>query len=187
MRKLISFNMMTLDGYFEGPNGDIAWHNADNEEFNKFAIEQTDSFGVLLFGRVTYQMMAGYWPTPDAMKNDPLVASQMNSIPKVVFSRTLPQADWNNTRLVKDHIEDEVMKLKQQPGKDLALFGSANLLATLTNLGLVDEHRVMINPVVLTSGTPLFKGVKNVLKLKLSNTKVFASGNVLLCYGPVKE
>lgn len=186
MRKLISFNMMTLDGSFEGPNGDISWHNTD-EEFGKFANEQTDTFGALLFGRVTFELMASYWSTPEAIKNDPIVANLMNSLPKVVISRTLKKANWNNTQLVSDDVEGQVKKLKQLPGKDLAVFGSANLMVTLIAKELIDEHRVIINPIILGSGTPLFKSMKERSKLKLIATKVFKSGNVLLCYVPDKK
>jgi dihydrofolate reductase len=186
MRKLFSFNMVTLDGYFEGPNHEIDWHNVDGE-FNEFAIEQTGAVDTLLFGRVTYQLMASYWPTPDAIKNDPVVAGLMNRLPKIVFSRTLEKAEWNNTRLVKDQIAEEISKLKQQPGKDLALFGSANLMSTLMQLDLIDEHRIMVNPVLLGSGNPLFKGAKDRLNLKLIKTKVFGNGNVLLCYQPNRK
>jgi dihydrofolate reductase len=186
MRKLFSFNMVTLDGYFEGPNHEIDWHNVGGE-FNEFAIEQTGAVDTLLFGRVTYQLMASYWPTPDAIKNDPVVAGLMNRLPKIVFSRTLEKAEWNNTRLVKDQIAEEISKLKQQPGKDLALFGSANLMSTLMQLDLIDEHRIMVNPVLLGSGNPLFKGAKDRLNLKLIKTKVFGNGNVLLCYQPDRK
>ncbi len=186
MRKLFSFNMVTLDGFFEGPNREIDWHNVD-AEFNEFAIEQTGTVDVLLFGRVTYQMMASYWPTPSAIANDPIVAGQMNRVPKIVFSRTLEKAEWNNTRLIKDHIAEEILKLKQQPGKDLALFGSANLMSTLMQLDLIDEHRVMVNPVILGNGNPLFKRTKDKLNLKLVKTRTFGNGNVLLCYEPVRK
>ena len=183
MRKLFSFNMISLDGFFEGPNQDIDWHNVD-EEFNDFAIEQTSSIGTLLFGRITYQLMAGYWPTSAALKDDPAIAELMNSTPKIVFSRTLKKADWQNTRLVKDSIAEKILKLKQQPGKDIAVFGSANLLSTLIQLDLVDEHRIMIAPVVLGKGNPLFK---EKLNLKLLRAQTFKNGNVLLCYAPDKN
>jgi dihydrofolate reductase len=187
MRKLFSFNMVTLDGYFAGPNDEIDWHNVDGE-FNEFAIEQTSASTVdmLLFGRVTYQLMASYWSTPDAIKNDPIVADMMNRTPKIVFSRTLEKAGWNNTRLIKDHIAEEITKLKQQPGKDLALFGSANLMSTLVKMDLINEHRIMVNPIVLGSGKPLFQDIHTPLKLKLVNTRVFRSGNVLLTYQPIR-
>jgi len=186
MRKLFSFNMVTLDGFFEGPNQDISWHNVD-AEFNEFAIEQTSTGDTLVFGRVTYQLMASYWPTPDAIKDDPVVADYMNRVPKVVVSRTLKKAEWNNTRLIKDHVAEEITKLKQQPGKDIAVFGSANLLSTLMQLDLVDEHRIMVNPVILGNGNPLFKRTENKLGLKLVRTRTFGNGNVLLCYQPDRE
>ncbi len=180
MKKLFSFNMVTIDGFFEGLNHDIYWHNVD-KEFNEYAIAQLNEIGTLLFGRVTYQMMAGYWTTPDATKNDPVVAGLMNSLPKVVFSRTLKAAEWNNTRLVRNEIGNEILQLKKQPGKDLAVFGSADLLATLVEMDLVDEHRLMVNPMVLGAGTPLFK-TNDKYNFKLLNTRTFRNGNVLLCY-----
>lgn len=183
MRKLYAFNMVTLDGFFEGENHDISWHNVDSE-FNDFAIEQLKQIGTLIFGRVTYELMASYWPTPEGIKDDPIVADYMNRTPKIVVSRTLQKADWNNTRLVKDHVVEELAKLKQQPGKDIAVFGSANLLSTLMQANLVDEHRVMVNPVILGKGTPLFKNSKDKLNLKLVKTRTFGNGNVLLCYQP---
>ena len=163
MRKVILFDMATLDGFFAGPNGEIDWHRVD-EEFNEFAIAQLDSADGLLFGRVTYQGMASYWPTDMARTDDPIVAGKMNTLPKIVFSRTLDKVEWNNTRLVKGNVEEEISKLKQQPGQDWLLFGSADLASTLTNLGLIDEYRVMVNPVVLGHGKPLFKDIKEKLK-----------------------
>ncbi len=186
MRKLFAFNLVSLDGFFEGPNQKLDWHNVD-QEFNTFASEQASAADVLLFGRVTYQMMAGFWPTPEAIAADPVVAGLMNSLPKVVFSTTLGKAEWNNTRLVKDHVAEEVLKLKQQPGKDLALFGSADLLATLMQLDLVDEHRLLVNPVVLGDGHPLFNRAKDRLNLKPIRSGVFGNGNVLLCYQPARS
>jgi dihydrofolate reductase len=181
MRKLFSFNLMTLDGFFEGPQQDIGWHNVD-AEFNEFAIAQLDTIGLVLFGRITYQGMASFWPTPFALENDPVVAGLMNNISKVVVSRTLDKADWNNTHLIKDNVAAEIATLKQQPGKELAIFGSANLTASLMRMGLVDELRIMINPVILGQGTALFKGIHDKVDLKLSNTRVFRNGNVMLYY-----
>ena len=183
MRKVILFNLVTLDGFFAGPNGGIDWHNVD-EEFNEFANDQLNSTDGLIFGRVTYQLMASYWPTEAAIKGDPVIAEKMNALPKIVFSRTLKTAEWNNTTLIKENIADEILKLKRQPGKDLFVFGSADLASTLTNLGLIDEYRIIVNPVVLGNGKPLFKGIKDKLHLKLVNTKTFRSGNVLLYYQP---
>ena len=184
MRKVILFNMVTLDGFFAGPNGEIDWHNVD-AEFNEFAIDQLNSADGLIFGRVTYQGMASYWPTPTAIANDPIVTGKMNNIPKIVFSKTLEKVEWNNTRLVKGNLVDEISKLKQQPGKDWFIFGSANLAAIFTKNGLIDEYRIMVNPVVIGSGEPLFKGITATLKLNLIKVRTFHSGNVLLYYQPV--
>lgn len=176
--------MVTVDGFFEGPNQNIDWHNVD-EEFNEFAIEQTSAIGTLLFGRVTYQLMASYWPTSAAITDDPEIAGLMNRLPKIVFSRTLESADWENTRLVKENAEGEILELKSQPGKDLAIFGSANLISTL--MDVIDEHRVLVNPILLRAGTPLFKPEGSLLNLKLVNTRIFNSGNILLTYQPARD
>src|SRR5712692_7181370 len=166
MRKVFLFMMVTLDGFFEGPNHEIDWHNVD-EEFNEFAIHQLNDVDTLLFGRVTYQLMASYWPTQSAKENDPIVADKMNTLPKIVFSKTLNKVEWNNSRLVKDNIAEEIQKLKQQPGKDMVIFGSGSIVSTFTQLDLIDEYRIMVNPVVLGSGKPLFKGINDQLNLKL--------------------
>jgi dihydrofolate reductase len=179
------FNLITLDGYFEGPNREIDWHNVD-EEFNEFAIEQLNSTDLLIFGRVTYELMASYWPTETAVKNDPIVSGKMNSLPKIVFSKTLTSVNWNNTKLVKENIVEEVMRLKQQPGKDMFIFGSSNLSLTFIKHGLIDEYRIIVNPVVLGRGKPLFKGIDSRLNLKLVKTRTFKSGNILLYYEPAK-
>ena len=184
MRKLFSFNMMTLDGFFEGANQDIDWHNAD-KEFNEFAIEQTSSVDTILFGRVTYQLMASYWPTETATSADPIVADLMNRLSKIVFSRTLVSVDWNNTRLINENAQKEIQNLKMQQGKDMAIFGSATLISSI--MDVIDEHRVMVNPILLSRGIPLFKGTGDRMKLKLVNTRIFGSGNVLLSYAPVSE
>jgi dihydrofolate reductase len=184
MRKMILFNMATSDGFFAGPNGEIDWHNVD-DEFNEFAIDQLNSAGGLLFGRKTYQVMESYWPTPAALEGDPIVADKMNNLSKIVFSRTLDKADWNNTRLVKNNIAEEISKLKQQPGKDLYLFGSADLAVTLIQRGLIDEFRVMVNPVVLGEGLALFQDVHQKLNLKPLKARTFRNGNVLLYYQAV--
>ena len=186
MRKVFLFMMVTLDGFFEGPDHNIDWHNVD-EEFNEFAIDQLNEVDTLLFGRVTYEGMASYWPTAFAIENDPEVAGKMNAIPKIVFSRTLDRAEWSNSRLVKENIAEEVSQLKQQQGRDLAIFGSANLTMSLLQMGLIDELRLMVNPVVLGKGNPLFGGIHEKLNLKLIKTRVFRSGNVLLCYQPDRK
>jgi dihydrofolate reductase len=186
MRKVAVFNFVTLNGYFEGPNKDITWHKHGAEE-NAYAVEMLKSDNTLLFGRVTYELMASYWPTPSAIKNDPIVAEGMNNADKIVFSRTLKKLEWNNTRLVKDNIEEEIKKMKQMPGKNMTLLGSGSILTQFAQQGLIDEYQIMVDPVVLGDGTPIFKGIKHPLNLKLTTTKTFRTGVVLLCYQPVEK
>lgn len=176
--------MMTLDGFFEGPKRQLDWHNVD-EEVHEFIANQLNTVDTLLFGRITYQMMADYWPT--AAESDPLIAGEMNSLPKLVFSRTLEKVEWNNSILIRKGIVEEVSKIKNQPGKDIAIFGSAVVLSTLMEADLIDEHRIMVNPLVLGDGNPLFKKMERKHKLKLLRTKTFKSGNVLLYYQPDKQ
>ena len=181
MRKIILFDLVTLDGYFEGINQSIDWHNVD-EEFNQFAIEQLDKADMLLFGRVTYELMAGYWPTSAAATDDPIVAHKMNTISKIVFSKTMVTANWENTRLLKENIQEEVTLLKKQHGKDIYILGSADLASALREMNLIDEYRIMVNPVVIGRGKPLFANINHTLNLTLLHIKKFNSGNVLLYY-----
>jgi len=183
MRKVIFFMLISLDGYFEGPNHAIDWHNVD-EEFNQFSLAQLDSAGMLLFGRLTYELMADYWLSPAAARDDPVIAGYMNRLPKIVFSRTLSDVTWQNTRLVKGNMVEEVSKLKREPGKDLFIFGSSDLSVTLLQHALIDEIRVIVNPVILGEGKALFKGLQERLHLRLLKTQTFRNGNVLLCYQP---
>lgn len=183
MRKLVVFNHVTLDGYFAGVNGDLSWAYSGNDaEFNAFAAENASGGGQLLFGRITYELMAGYWPTENAIKNDPVVAEGMNSMPKVVFSRTLDKVSWRNTKLVKGDVVSEVRKMKQEPGVDLVILGSGSIVSQLADQGLIDEYQMVVNPVVLGKGRTMFDGVKEKLKLKLTKTRIFGNGKVFLCY-----
>ena len=184
MRKIFLFMMLSLDGYYVGSNGDISWHNADNAEFNEFAVQQTSAADTLLFGRKTYELMVSYWPTQIAKKDDPIVASLMNSLPKIVVSKTLDKVDWENIRLIKENVAEEIAKLKGQPGKDIAILGSSDLTVFLMQRGLVDECRIMVNPVALGAGKSLFTGLHDKINLKLISTRTFDSGNVLLTYQP---
>jgi dihydrofolate reductase len=176
--------VVTLDGYYEGPNGEFDWPNVD-DEFNEFAISQMNDVDTLLFGRATYENMASYWPTPAAVEGDPVIADRMNTIPKIVFSGTLDTADWENTRLVKDGAAETIAELKQQLGGDLAFFGSPTLTAGLIEQGLVDELRVMVHPILLGAGKSLFGTLSRRVAVELQRTTVFHSGNVLLVYRPV--
>ncbi len=184
MRKLNSFTFVTLNGYFKGQKEDISWHKHGEEE-SKYAAEGAQSKSTLLFGRVTYEMMAGFWPTPEALKYNAEVAKGMNDSDKIVFSKTLKKATWHNTKVVKVDMIEEVKKMKQIPGNDMTLLGSGSILAQLAEAGLIDEYQIMIDPVAIEKGTTLFKGIEHQLDLKLTNTKVFKSGVVLLCYQPL--
>jgi dihydrofolate reductase len=186
MRKLVVFNNVTLDGYFTGVGGDFSWAHSgsDDAEFNAFVADNASGGGQLLLGRITYELMASYWPTPNAIKNDPIVAEGMNSMPKVVFSSTLDKASWSNTKLVKGDIAAEIRKLKQEPGKGMAILGSGRIVAQLAPQRLIDEYQVVVNPVVLGNGRTMFDGIKEKLTLKLTRTRTFRSGKVFLCYEP---
>ena len=186
MGKLLAFNFITLNGFYKGPNEDIGWHRHGSEE-GEYAAESSKPASTLLFGRVTYQMMASFWPTPAGMAMNPAVAENMNNTEKIVFSRTMTTADWNNTRLIKDDLVGEVKKLKAVPGKDMTILGSGSLITQLADNGLIDEYQIMLDPVVLGDGTPLFKGLlmNHKVDLKLIDTKVFKSGVVLLRYEPM--
>jgi dihydrofolate reductase len=185
MRKLIVFNQVTLDGYFTDLKGDMSWAHKQDPEWNAFVAENATGGGVLVFGRITYEMMASWWPTPQAIQSMPVVAEQMNQLPKVVFSRTLDQASWNNTKLVKGSLAAEVRKMKQEPGPDMAIMGSGSIVSQLAQEGLIDEYQIVVNPIVLGKGRTLFESVTEKLILKRTKTRAFGNGNVLLCYQPM--
>jgi dihydrofolate reductase len=178
--------MTTLDGYHEGINHDITWHNAANEEFSDFANKQLDEADTLIFGRRTYDMMAGFWPTEQGMEADPETARRMNATRKVVFTHTPPADEWENTE-VSDNVTHKIRELKTEDGKDIAVLGSNNLCVTLLREGLLDEIRIMVNPVVTGKGTTLFDGIDNRHDFKLTDTRTFDSGNVLLTYEPASR
>ena len=188
MRKLIVFNHVTLDGYFVDANHSMNWAKnraPDNDpEYNAFVAENASGGGTLLFGRVTYDLMLKYWPTPMAKQHDPVVAEGMNNAPKFVFSRTLDHASWNNTTLVKGDLAAEVKKMKEGPGGGMAILGSGTIVSQLTQAGLIDEYQVMVNPIILGKGRTMFDGVKDMLNLRLSRTRSFKSGKVFVCYEP---
>ncbi|WP_243293066.1 dihydrofolate reductase family protein [Bacillus sp. FJAT-47783] len=181
MRKLIAQEVISLDGFFAGPNGEVDWHQVDHE-YEEYAKEFLESLDMLLFGRVTYQLMASFWPTATGD-----IATQMNRHAKVVFSKTLKEASWENTRLVNENALGEIRKLKEQPGKDLAVLGSAELASCLLNAGLINEYHITVVPVVLGSGKPLFKDVHDRVKMKLKSVNTLGSGHVQLFYETVKK
>ena len=173
--------MTTLDGYFEGEDHDISWHNADNEEFAKFANDQLDETDTLIFGRKTYELMAGFWPSDEAIKIEPDTATRMNSLRKIVFSRSPMKTDWHNVESSMNVVE-KMHELKAEPGKDIAALGSSNLCLTLIEEGLLDEIRIMVNPLIIGKGTPLFDGTDKIHRFTLKDSRPFKSGNVLLTY-----
>jgi dihydrofolate reductase len=186
MRKLIVFNHVSLDGYFVDVKGDMRWAKADPQdpEWNAFVAENAGSGGTLVFGRVTYDMMASFWPTPAAAAMMPVVAERMNSAPKVVFSRTLKEASWSNTTLVQDDLVAAVRRLKGAAGDGMVILGSGSIVAQLAAAGLIDEFQLVVNPIALGGGRTMFAGLKQQLRLKRTKTRAFGNGNVLLCYEP---
>jgi dihydrofolate reductase len=186
MRKLIVFNHVTLDGYFVSANGDMRWAATGNDdpEYSAFVAENASGGGELLFGRITYAMMASYWPTPIADQHNPAVAKGMNSMAKVVFSKTLDHASWNNTRLIKGDLVTEVRKLKEEPGPGMAIMGSGSIVAQLALENVIDEYQLMMNPLALGAGRSLFDGIREQLSLKLTRSRAFNNGKVFVCYEP---
>lgn len=180
MRRLLVWNVMSLDGHFEGANAwDLSFHSSVwGDELQDFSIQQLDAMGLLLFGRKTYQGMADYW-----QKEEPgPVADRMNAIPKAVASTTLQLAGWNNTRLLSGDAVAAVKALKAEEGGDIFVFGSADLLSSLLPAGLVDEYRICVAPGVLGGGTPLFKPAGGSLFLSLLEARALKTGGVLLRY-----
>jgi dihydrofolate reductase len=182
MPKLVAFNNMTLDGYFTGVNGDMSWAQNDDPEWNQFVIDNALPEGILLFGRVTYDLMTMYWPTPRAAERNPILAKRMNGLPKVVFSRTLTNPSWSNTEVICGDIAAEVRRMKEQPGNDMALLGSGSIIAQLAEAGLVDSYQVVVHPVVLGAGRTMFDGIAHRPALTQTGVRTFENGNVLLSY-----
>lgn len=180
MRKVILSMMVSLDGFIEPLNPEEEWAVWD-AEMEKYIMEFFSTVDTFIYGRVSYQTMLNYWPTATGA-----FADFMNNTPKLVFSKTLSNAAWNAT-IIRNVVKEEILKIKQEPGKDLAIFGGADIASTFIKLGLVDEYRLIVNPVVLGNGKPLFKDFEDKFSLKLIKTQEFACGNVLHCYQPIKQ
>ena len=176
MRKLILSLMTSLDGYIEGPDKELDWHVWDNEMEEHMFHFLNNQVDIILLGRKAYELMAEYWP---ASKES--IAPAMNTLPKIVFSKTLDKAEWNNTRIIQENIGEEINRLKQTQGKDLVLFGGAAITASLMELHLVDEYQIIVNPVILGKGKPAFLLNKKI-NLQLTNIKRFSCGNVIHYY-----
>jgi dihydrofolate reductase len=197
MAKVVSHTFVSLDGYMVGDDEDMSWViDTFDAQMGKDIGNSFQEIGAILLGRVTYDIMSAYWPhavpdgnydydNPAEGSEDPVITEGMNTLPKIVFSRTLETADWNNSRIVRDDIGEEVSRLKEQPGKDLMIQGSASIVQQLTNLGLIDEYRLLVHPVVLGSGKPLFQNIDDRAKLKLVDSKVYDNGVIGVQYQPV--
>lgn len=184
MRKVLVFEMVSLDGYFTDRRGDMSWAHRDDPEWSDFVAGNARGEAVLAFGRKTYEQMASFWPTPQARELFPSVAEAMNRGEKLVFSRTLPRADWENTRLVRGEPAAEVGRLREEPGPDLVVMGSGTIVKQLSEAGLVDEWELVLTPIVLGGGRTLFEGLARPLALSLTRTRTFRNGNVVLWYAP---
>jgi dihydrofolate reductase len=186
MQKLLVFNLISVDGYFTGVGNDLNWsHNpAPDPEWDAFVAGNASGGGTLLFGRVTYDMMASFWPTDQAKQLFAVVAEGMNSMKKLVFSRSQDTLPWKNTEVLKGDIVEQVRKLKEQPGKGIAILGSGSIVAQLAPSGVIDEYQMVITPVALGGGRTMFEGMTAKLPLTLTKSRSFANGNVVLCYEP---
>jgi dihydrofolate reductase len=186
MRRLSVFNQISLDGYFRRLDGDVSWTHSldDDDEFNAFVNDNASGGGPLLFGRTTYEMMAGFWPTPQAAQRFPELAKRMNALPKIVASRTLRAAAWSNTSLIQGDLLEHVRKLKREPGEPITILGSGSIVAQLAQAGLIDEYQVVMFPLVLGAGKTMFDGVQTTLPLTLMKTRTFSNGKAYLVYEP---
>jgi dihydrofolate reductase len=190
MRKIVVFNNVTVDGFFAGPHGEIGWFKVDkDDEFDEFSREQPKSGDTLIFGHTTYDLMRSYWPTPDAIKSNPDMAEVMNNIQKIVFSKTMKSVEegphWKNIKLLHEIKPQEIVVLKEQEGKGIAILGSGTIVQQFANLGLIDEYILQVNPVILGTGKNLFANVGK-MTLKLLEAKTFKNGIVWLRYQPIK-
>jgi dihydrofolate reductase len=183
MGKLSVFNFITLNGFYKGVNNDIGWHKHGEEE-GKYSAEGAQSDNIMLFGRVTYDMMYSFWPTTMAKESMPEVANGMNKSEKIVFSHTLKKADWSNTRIISNQAVEEIKKLKKTSQKDMIILGSGSIVRLCAEHGLIDTYQIMVDPVAIGNGIPLFHGLKRQLDLTLTSTRTFKSGVVLLNYEP---
>ena len=190
MRKIITTTWVSLDGFIAGPNGEMDWVMVD-EEMGKYEDDAVSAADTLLLGRVTYQSFAGAWPyvpdNPNAQEGEKEYARKLNAMRKIVFSRTLDSVEWNNSSLLKEVVPEEITRLKQEPGRDMLIYGSASVVQALTNYGLIDEYQILVHPVVLGGGKALFQDIKERRKLKLVRTKTFPTGVMGLYYQLDKE
>jgi len=179
---------VSLDGYFCDPRGDMRFAHKplDDAEWQEFVAENAAGSGVLVFGRTTYDMMAAWWPTAAAAKAMPEVAAQMNGASKIVFSRTLTSAHWNNTTLIKTDLVRTINQMKAEPGPDMAILGSGSVVTQLAARGLIDTIQIVVNPVALGAGKAFLAGLRQPLNLTFTHARTFGNGSVVLSYAPVR-
>ncbi|HSQ44507.1 MAG TPA: dihydrofolate reductase family protein [Ginsengibacter sp.] len=185
MRKLIFFMHTSLDGFVAGLNREIDWIKLDDGMFD-FVRTMTDTADTALYGRVTYELMQGYWPKageqPNASKHDKEHSAWYNKVSKVVLSKTINDSGLHNTKVISDQLPDNINKIKQQEGENILIFGSPGASQSLLNEGLIDEFWLFVNPIILGKGMPLFKNITGTTKLKLVESKTFACGVIALHY-----
>ena len=182
MKKIIAVEWLSLDGYFSDSNNGTDWFVSDEETW-KYLLKMFTSFDTIVLGQVTYEMFAAYWPKPNPADPNPKeLIDFMNYSRKVVFSKSLKKAEWNNSVLMKNIVPEEINKLKQESGKNIVIFGSGSIVSQLTKLRLIDEYQFLINPVFLGSGKTIFKSEEAKSKLKLLDSKKFDNGNMMLHY-----
>jgi dihydrofolate reductase len=184
MRQLRSFTSVSLDGFFTDARNDMSWAHRHDDEWNAFTSSNAGGEGALLFGRVTYEMMKAFWPTPQAAAMLPEVARAMNAMPKYVVSRTLRAADWQNTTVLAGDLVGDVQALKSTAGPDLVILGSGSIVSQLTDARLIDAYQLVLVPVVLGKGRTPFQTVPDPRTFGLTQTKSFQNGNVVLWYEP---
>lgn len=185
MRTISSFMNVTVDGYFEGPNHDISFFKGDDED-NEFFNEQTKDGGgaTLLLGHRTYDMMKSFWPTEEGKRSNPDMARFMNEMPKIVVSHKTFEPGWNRVTVLSGDVIDQIRKLKATPGTPIQILGSNSLCVSLLDADLIDEFQIMVNPVALGTGTPLFKGLSGKTDLHLMKSRQFHSGKAVHIYEP---
>lgn len=186
MPTLSVFNNVSIDGYFVDAGGGMGWaHRGDDPEWNAYVSGNASGDGLLVFGRRTYDMMASYWPTPMAASANPVVAERMNAGRKLVFSRTMRDASWRNTRLVTDDLIGEMRRLKRDGDVDMTILGSGSIVAQLAEAGLIDTYQLVVVPIALGAGRTMFDGLTHPLNMKSTGARAFRNGSVVLSYEPV--
>lgn len=183
MREIYAFLFTSLDGYHADRSGGLDWFRA-GDEVEEYSRSQAGTIDTIVMGRRTFEMMAGYWPAEEGYRDDPVVAEFMNGLPKIVASRTLTTHTWGPTTFVADDVAGRLAQEKAKPGKDIAIFGSSTLVSDLLGTGVIDELRVLVSPVVLGAGRPVFAGATGPVPLRRTAVRELADGNVLLTYRP---